>query len=232
MQRKQSFFSVLRDKGYYIALGVCAIAVAISGWLYYRQAGETTPVSPDPGDLSVIVMPEPSERAALPTEGPRQDTPAAVLDTLPAVGATDAPAPVLSVPKTVKPVDGAVSMGYSMDHLSYNETTRDWRTHAGLDIAAPLGSEVLAAADGTVLAVYEDDLLGQTVTVEHRGGYVTHYANLAPELEVSAGDEVKAGQVLGYVGSTALLETGSEAHLHFAVYKNNVPQDPEEFLPS
>ena len=59
---------------------------------------------------------------------------------------------------------------------------------------------------------------------------MTHYANLAEELAVSAGDRVEAGQVLGTVGRTALAELGSEPHLHFAVYRNNVPQDPEAFL--
>ena len=59
---------------------------------------------------------------------------------------------------------------------------------------------------------------------------MTHYANLAEETAVTAGEQVAAGQKLGTVGKTALAEIGSEPHLHFAVYKNNVPQDPEAFL--
>ena len=151
--------------------------------------------------------------AETPAEAPAAQTPA------------EQPGTLLS-----RPVDGAVVQGYSMDRLAYNATTRDWRTHAGMDIAAPEGSEVRAAAEGTVLAVFTDDLLGRTVTVEHAGGWVTHYANLAEEAAVSAGDQVEAGQVLGTVGRTALAEVGSEPHLHFAVYRNNAPQDPEAFL--
>ena len=105
-----------------------------------------------------------------------------------------------------------------------------WRTHAGMDLAAPEGSEVCAVADGTVLSVFDDDMLGRTVTISHEGGYVTHYANLAEEVAVTAGDRVSAGQVLGTVGRTALAEIAEEPHLHFAVYKNNVPQDPEAYL--
>lgn len=236
MQRKNSFFSMLRDKGYYIALGVCALAVAISGLLYYRQAKEEKTVSVEPGGLSVVVMPQPTEREVLASNRSRhEDALAAALESLPPARESESTAPKPTNPGTVaavKPVDGSVSLGYSMDKLSYNVTTRDWRTHAGMDIEAPMGSEVRAAADGTVLAVYEDELLGQTVTVEHDRGYVTHYANLAAEVEVRAGDAVKAGQVLGRIGSSALLETGSAPHLHFAVYRNNVPQDPEEFLAS
>ena len=117
-----------------------------------------------------------------------------------------------------------------MDKLSYNPTTRDWRVHNGMDIAAPAGSPVKAAADGVVLSIYEDDLLGRTVTVQHAGGYVTHYANLDETVTVMAGDKVTAGQTLGTVGATALSEVGSEPHLHFAVYRDNAPQDPALFL--
>ena len=95
---------------------------------------------------------------------------------------------------------------------------------------APEGSEVCAVADGTVLSVFDDDMLGRTVTISHEGGYVTHYANLAEEVSVTAGEQVSAGQTIGVVGKTALGEVGSEPHLHFAVYRNNVPQDPEAFL--
>ena len=83
---------------------------------------------------------------------------------------------------------------------------------------------------GLVVYLMVVPMLGQTVAVEHPGGWVTHYANLAEELAVSAGDRVEAGQVLGTVGRTALAEIGCEPHLHFAVYINNVPQDPEAFL--
>ena len=91
---------------------------------------------------------------------------------------------------------------------------------------------VRAVAEGTVLSVFMDDLLGQTVTVEHAAGFVTHYANLAEEVSVAAGDHVAAGQTIGTVGKTALGEVGSAPHLHFAVYKNNVPQDPSAYLPN
>jgi murein DD-endopeptidase MepM/ murein hydrolase activator NlpD len=167
-----------------------------------------------------------------------KDAPAAAIQTVPSPDPEVAPKP--TEPSTApepparsvitRPVDGAVSADYSMEQLRYNETTKDWRTHAGMDIAAPEGSDVVAAADGKVLAVYEDDLLGQTVTVEHAGGVVTHYANLAEDPAVSAGDEVKSGDLLGKVGRTALVELADEPHLHFAVYRNNVPQDPEAFL--
>lgn len=262
MKWKQLMNKLSGDRGYYLALAVCAAAVAVSGWLFVRSLRTTDDELAIPDAVQAAVLPTLDENRAdermdaaggdhkdarSPAESVKPGRTSVPADAeTEAPGAVDAPvnadaetpseAPAAQVPAVsaetliCRPVEGTVVQGYSMDRLAYNATTRDWRTHAGMDIAAPEGSEVRAAAEGTVLAVFTDDLLGQTVTVEHAEGWVTHYANLAEEVAVSAGDEVEAGQVLGTVGRTALAEVGSEPHLHFAVYRNNVPQDPEAFL--
>ena len=117
-----------------------------------------------------------------------------------------------------------------MDALAYNPTTRDWRTHEGVDLAAVSGEPVKASCAGTVAAVYEDEALGMTVVISHADGYATHYSNLAELPTVSVGDSVSAGDVIGAVGETALLESGEEPHLHFAVYSGSTPVDPTEYL--
>lgn len=239
MQRNEKIRKFFKEKGLYIGLGLCAVAVAVSGWLFCREtAPETRSVSPT--DVRTAVRSErvPDERLPIfahegedgdpetgdPAQenGPEEDRGDPKLP--------DESGPAKTTLNAVSPVGGELAVSYSMDRLSYNPTTRDWRTHAGADYLAPLGTEVSAAADGVVLAVYDDDLLGRTVTVRHAGGWVTHYSNLEEEADVMAGDRVTAGQVLGRVGSTALLEIGQEPHLHFAVYRNNVPKDPEDFL--
>lgn len=261
MNWKQLKKKLSGDKGYYLALAVCAAAVVVSGWLFVRSLRTTDDELTLPDAVQAAVLPTPAalDNDRMDAVGEdRMDARSPVepgkpgRTTVPADAETEAPqqvnapgnadaespseAPAVQVPDdgaltaACRPVDGAVVQGYSMDRLAYNATTRDWRTHAGMDIAAPEGSEVRAAAEGTVLAVFTDDLLGRTVTVEHPGGWVTHYANLAEEVAVSAGDRVEAGQVLGTVGRTAMAEVGGEPHLHFAVYRNNVPQDPGAFL--
>ena len=117
-----------------------------------------------------------------------------------------------------------------MDCLSYNETTRDWRVHNGIDIAAEGGTTVCAAAAGTVYSVFQDDTMGTTVVIRHDGGYVTQYASLAEEVSVKAGDTVEMGTAIGKVANTALLESAQGDHLHFSVMLNDKSIDPVAFL--
>ena len=130
----------------------------------------------------------------------------------------------------VWPVSGGTQAAYSVDALQYNATTQDWRTHAGVDLAASVGTPVKAAGSGVVTAVYDDEFLGTTVVINHPDGHVSQYSNLAVMPSVSAGDSVEAGQTIGAVGATALLEIADEPHLHFAVYANGDTIDPAEFI--
>ncbi len=205
-------------KGYYIALVLCAVAIGISGYLYYRNANETQPVLQDQQaqpTLSVVAV--------------EDDFPAGSL--LP--GKSDETAPSESQKralKTTAPVSGETVAGYAMETLSYNETTRDWRVHNGVDIAAAEGTQVVAAAAGEVYTIYEDDVMGTTVVIRHQDGYTTTYSSLSGELSVKVGDSVEMGQVIGTVGSTALIESAMGAHVHFSVLHNDEPMDPAEFL--
>ncbi len=229
------------DKGYYLALAVCTAAVAVSGWLFVQSLREEDADPQTPDAVQAAVLPtlpgfigNNRSEAESPVQPVKPNHP--VVPVTPETEAAPEPEVTTQKPEApqkatlLRPVEGSVIQGYSMDKLAFNPTTRDWRTHAGMDLAAPEGSQVVSVADGTVLTVYDDDMLGRTVTIEHAGGCVTHYANLAEDVQVLAGDHVAAGQAIGTVGRTALGEIGSESHLHFAVYRNNVPQDPEAFL--
>lgn len=132
--------------------------------------------------------------------------------------------------KTALPVPGDPIGAYAMDCLSYNETTRDWRVHNGVDYAAEAGTPVCAAADGTVYTTYEDDTLGYTVVIRHDGGYTTRYSSLDEELCVSPGDTVTLGQTIGYAGDSALVESVMGDHVHFSVSCQDQPMDPAEFF--
>ena len=207
-------------KGYYIALILCAAAIGISGYVYYRNenaAGQATDPTVD------VVSPTDDNVEVVAPDGSSDDGP--VADHVDATVPTEKQGL-----KTCSPLSGEQIGDYAMDCLAYNATTRDWRTHDGIDIAAEAGATVCAAADGTVYTTYTDETMGTTVVIRHTDGYVTVYASLASELLVSTGDTVTMGQAIGTVGNTALLESAIGDHLHFSVTHNGEPVDPQTFL--
>ena len=95
------------------------------------------------------------------------------------------------------PVKGQVLRGFTVEALAYDETMGDWRTHGGIDIAAEEGRKVLAAGEGQVAEVYDDAMMGTTVTVLQPDGVTAVYSNLAQGPAVAVGDAVDTGTVLG-----------------------------------
>ena len=212
-------------QGYYIALILCAAAIGITGYVYYRNANQAEPVSLEEtvGEVPALIEDEVDVPVIATQPAPKATKPAATEAT------TTAPTEKKPM-KTMSPVSGDSIFGYSMEALSYNQTTRDWRVHNGVDLAAEAGAEVKAAADGEVYTVFEDDAMGTTVVIRHADGYTTKYASLAENVSVKPGDTVTMGQVIGYASDTALVESTLGAHVHFGVTCNDVPVDPAEFL--
>ena len=198
-------------KGYYIALVLCAAAIGITSYVY--SSGREDPAVQTANTPVAI-----TGTADLPTAG---TTPASPPETA---------APTVGKLATQAPVKGEVLSGYAMEVLSYNQTTRDWRVHNGVDFAATAGTAVTAAADGEVYTVYEDDQMGMTVVIRHEGGYTTRYSSLGADVSVSAGQSVTMGQAIGVVGTSALMENAVGDHVHFTVTKNDELMDPMEFL--
>ncbi len=103
---------------------------------------------------------------------------------------------------------------------------RQGARHDGIDIAAPEGTPVLAAADGTVLFTGQQSGYGTIVILRHPGDLLTLYAHASAVL-VREGDRVRAGQPVARVGQTGRT-TGP--HLHFEVREGTRPRDPLQYL--
>ena len=203
-----------KAKGYYILLAALVLVAGVSGTLFLSDASREQEEVTE--SLSVPVEQPENE---LPAKRPAEETPG-----------TESVATAGVLEQPVMPVSGGVLQIYAMDQLSFNTTTKDWRVHGGVDLAAELGEDVKAAKSGTVMAVYEDDFYGMTVVLQHEGGYTTSYCGLAAEPLAEAGQQVEAGQVIGQVGGTAMIESALDSHLHFEVCKNGEPMDPAAFL--
>jgi murein DD-endopeptidase MepM/ murein hydrolase activator NlpD len=130
----------------------------------------------------------------------------------------------------VMPVDGEIVRGYAKDNLVYSETLQEWIVHQAIDIKANSRDVVKASAEGIVSAIKNDPRYGLTVIIEHEGGFKTVYSNLLTAEFVVEGEQVKQGQTIGTVGSSATFEISDEPHLHFEMLKDSVYVDPTIYI--
>lgn len=99
--------------------------------------------------------------------------------------------------------------------------------HTGIDLAKPQGTPIQAAAAGVVSKQFYHVNYGNMVDIAHGGGMSTRYAHMLANVAVKLGQSVKAGQVVGYEGSTG---NSTGPHLHWEVLKNGSPVDPTGYL--
>ena len=121
------------------------------------------------------------------------------------------------------PADGLITSGFG------------WRTHPilnrrifhnGIDLDSPYGTPIRAAGDGRVILAQTWSGFGNTVVIQHGGDVTSIYGHMS-RFGTSVGNDVREGNVIGYVGCTGLC-TGP--HLHFEVREDGVPVDPLKYL--
>ncbi len=131
---------------------------------------------------------------------------------------------LLASTPSIRPIDG----GWITSRFDYRISpfTGLREFHHGLDIAARIGTPVMAPADGTVIFSGKKGTLGNSIIIDHGNGIITRYGHLSKRL-VKRGQTVKRGDLIGKVGNTGL-STGP--HLHYEVRKHGVPVDPEKYI--
>jgi murein DD-endopeptidase MepM/ murein hydrolase activator NlpD len=140
-----------------------------------------------------------------------------------------APAPMVSANPAPGKSTAPLRWPVTAPRLTSAFGTRWGKNHEGIDMAAPTGTPVFAAAAGDV--IYAGDHVrgyGNMVVVNHGGDLVTVYAHNSLLL-VRTGDRVAVGQEIARVGDTG---RSTAPHLHFEVRRGEVPQDPMPFLPA
>lgn len=127
------------------------------------------------------------------------------------------------------PVSNGKVVGEFSDTQIYLSSVDEWRTHNGVDIEAEVGESVTAAGDGVVKRVFFGSL-GSSMEIEHEDGLSTVYSNLDENHTVKIGDSVKKGDVIAYIGTTALGDVCDTPHLHFEVLQNGEYKNPADYL--
>jgi murein DD-endopeptidase MepM/ murein hydrolase activator NlpD len=98
--------------------------------------------------------------------------------------------------------------------------------HSGIDISTPIGTKIVAPADGVVVSCGEKGAYGNSIILDHGYGMVTRYGHLA-SYAVRPGRRIKRGEVIGYVGSTGRSQA---PHLHYEVWVREQAQNPIHFI--
>ena len=126
-------------------------------------------------------------------------------------------------------IDLAYTSGIDEDLFVFNPTLGWWATHYAVDLAAADGTKVVAMYDGIVVDVDEDIARGYYVTIDHGDNVVATYASLS-NVQVVEGQQVKQGDTLGAVSTSAGNECENGAHLHLEVYKDDAVVDPMPYV--
>ena len=126
---------------------------------------------------------------------------------------------------SIWPVAGELTDGFGGRRNPFGGSSSEF--HSGQDIATLWGTNVIAAANGTVTFAGWQNGYGQIVVIDHGNGVTTRYGHLSG-IDVAVGQAIERGQQIGRVGSTGR-STGP--HLHYEIRINDEPVDPLQYLP-
>lgn len=232
-ENKNSIFEkVLKKvegKGFYIILGLCVLAIGVTGYVIFF----TNTIEDIPTDTTIDIDSIFDGNNDVPVNNePEDDMDSNIEDTTGEMGditQSDEPTmnntdlngePVVKIPNAVAPTAGDVVREFSGDQLVYDVTMDDWRTHNGTDYSCTQGDTIFCIRDGTVTNVFEDGLMGWSVSVKHADGIVSTYSGLSSIAVVKKGDVLKMGDAVGTAGGTAIAESNQPYHVHVSVTKD------------
>lgn len=129
----------------------------------------------------------------------------------------------------LRPVSGEVLIPFSMDSGVYFSTLDQFKYNPAMVIAADQGAAVAACAAGRVVDVFENEEIGQAITVELGDGYQITYGQLE-EIRVAQGSRVEAGETIAFVAAPTKYFSVEGSNLYLKLTLNGAPMDPEGML--
>ena len=220
MQKNKFLLKLRDDKGARaIAVTVLVMLLVLTAIIVTtviaNRAPTEDPLPPDDSSQVGVEDPDDDQQDNTP---PADQTPSEPTDALPT--------------EFLLPVSGVLRSVHDEDLQVFSPTMGDYRVHLGIDIGTVAGASVSAMADGTVAQIWDDVRMGRCVAVKHSGEAYTIYKNLTAEHPsgIVVGATVKAGDVIGTVGESAMVEIAEEPHLHLEMTVNGIQVDPTEYL--
>lgn len=212
------FPKAVGNVGFFSIIAICLVLIGAITWFAvsrYNNANEKQ--SPTP-QISEPKNTQPETQVTEP-DASVQSAPTPTVDSAPAQTNEEA-VPYEEAEETLELTlpKGAIIKNHSDTELQYSATYGDMRLHKGIDIELALGSEVTAAAKGTVCEILDDALLGKCVTVEYADNITVKYCGF-DTLAVSEGESFSSGRVFGTTG-TVPSECADNSHLHIEVKKD------------
>ncbi|MBO7341171.1 MAG: M23 family metallopeptidase [Clostridia bacterium] len=222
--QKNKFLQTLReDKGARaIAITVLVMLLVLTAIIVTTVIANRAPnEDPLPPDDTQVGVQDPDDKDETPDgQNPNEDE-----------KPEDKPTDVLPT-EFLLPVSGVLRSVHDADLQVFSPTMGDYRVHLGIDIGTVAGASVSAMADGTVAQIWDDVRMGRCLAVKHGGDAYTIYKNLTAEHPegIVVGAAVKAGDVIGTVGESAMVEIAEEPHLHLEMTVAGIQVDPTEYL--
>lgn len=127
------------------------------------------------------------------------------------------------------PVNGEIILSYNMDNTIWFPTLGVYKCNPGLYIGSAVGTDVTAAASGTVASITQDEELGNIVTIDMGNGYMASYG-LLENINVAEGEVVLSGQPIGTVANPTVYYTTEGSGVYFKLTKNDAPENPLEYM--
>lgn len=235
LEKISSFAS---GKGFYIILALCAAAIGVSGYVLFFTGNGQEPITAEVIPPPVVEAPRPvvpdapvikkepviEQKKEEPKPAPKA-APAAKKEAEIPAKAAEAAAPLVAGEFIGPVADKQPARVFTAGNLAFDETMGDWRVHTGTDFNGGAGDQVCAIGDGTVKAVFVDELAGTCVTIDHGNEIISTVRGLMKNATVKEGASIKMGDVIGGIG-TMPSESKQAPHVHLEVEKKGKLVDP------
>ncbi len=228
----------LKGNGFYLALGICLVAVLT---LAITTAGGDIPEDIEyPSSVTELPSSEPPSSVTPPESdvedvgknesGVTPDSSEPESEPEPKPEPKPEPEPEPEPDKSFYlPTENTVTLGYSKDNLVFSDTLGEWRTHLATDFEGDIGDKIRAVSYGEVADIYNDELYGTTVIIDHGENLLSRYSGLR-NVTVKTGETVEGKSVIGELSGDIPLEERDGVHLHFELIKNGEQIDINELL--